>query len=35
MALRRAKRGAKAGNEFWGCTNFPACRQIIHVGESA
>lgn len=26
MVLRRAKRGANSGQEFWGCTAYPACR---------
>ena len=26
MARRKAKRGANAGGEFWGCTGYPACR---------
>ena len=26
MMRRTAKRGANAGNHFWGCTNYPACR---------
>lgn len=26
MLRREAKRGANAGNQFWGCTNFPKCR---------
>jgi len=26
MAQRTAKRGANAGSEFWGCTDYPACR---------
>ena len=26
MALRTAKRGAKSGNAFWGCTRYPSCR---------
>jgi len=26
MAKRKAKRGANAGNEFWGCINYPDCR---------
>lgn len=26
MALKRAKRGVGAGQEFWGCTTYPACR---------
>jgi restriction system protein len=27
MAQRVARRGANAGQSFWGCTNFPSCRQ--------
>ncbi|WP_245597684.1 hypothetical protein [Psychromonas aquimarina] len=23
MTLREAKKGKNAGNQFWGCTNFP------------
>lgn len=26
MVRRTAKRGANAGNEFWGCTGYPNCR---------
>lgn len=26
MTLRRAKRGANAGKEFWGCMAYPVCR---------
>ena len=26
MVRRTAKRGTNAGNEFWGCTGYPACR---------
>lgn len=26
MVRRTAKRGASAGNEFWGCTAYPSCR---------
>jgi restriction system protein len=26
MILRTAKRGAKAGSEFWGCPSYPKCR---------
>jgi restriction system protein len=26
MALKRVKRGANAGQEFWGCTTYPVCR---------
>jgi restriction system protein len=26
MVLRTAKRGPNAGQDFWGCTSYPACR---------
>ena len=26
MVKRKAKRGAKAGNVFWGCSQYPACK---------
>lgn len=26
MLLRRARRGANAGKDFWGCSRYPACR---------
>lgn len=26
MLLRTARRGAKAGKQFWGCSSFPRCR---------
>lgn len=26
MVLRRARRGPNAGNDFWGCVQFPHCR---------
>lgn len=32
MVLRRAKTGANAGNEFWGCSTYPKCRGIRPVG---
>ena len=28
MVLRTAKKGANAGNAFWGCSTFPRCRGI-------
>lgn len=31
MVKRRAAKGANAGNEFWGCSKFPACRGIIKI----
>jgi restriction system protein len=29
MVLRKASKGKNAGNEFWGCSTFPMCRNII------
>ncbi len=29
MVLRTARRGANAGNQFWGCSNYPKCRQVL------
>ncbi len=34
MILRTAKRGAHAGEQFWGCTNYPRCRQIGSTGSN-
>lgn len=31
MARRQAKAGAKAGQAFWGCTGYPACRGVRPV----
>lgn len=28
MVLREAKRGANAGNKFWGCSTYPKCKGI-------
>ncbi|MBD1571585.1 MULTISPECIES: DUF2726 domain-containing protein [Aliivibrio] len=28
MVLKVAKKGKSVGNEFWGCSSFPACRHI-------
>lgn len=28
LVLRTAKKGAQAGNQFYGCTNFPKCRYV-------
>lgn len=33
MVLRKAKKGKNAGNQFWGCSNFPKCRAVVDVGE--
>jgi hypothetical protein len=29
MVRRIAKSGENAGKEFWGCTKFPACREMV------
>lgn len=29
MVRRTARRGANAGNEFWGCSTFPTCRAVV------
>jgi len=29
MLLRTAKTGANAGGKFWGCPNFPRCRNVV------
>jgi very-short-patch-repair endonuclease len=31
MVLRKASKGQNAGNEFWGCSNYPKCRKILPV----
>lgn len=31
MVLRTAKRGAGAGNQFWGCSAYPKCRVVQNV----
>ena len=32
MVMRRARRGANSGNEFWGCAGYPACRGTRAAG---
>ena len=29
MVLRTARKGKSAGNTFWGCATFPACRGVV------
>ena len=29
MVLRTARRGANQGNQFWGCSTFPKCRNVV------
>ena len=31
MCQRVAKRGARTGEQFWGCTNYPRCRHIVPI----
>jgi len=31
MVLRTAKRGAKAGKQFWGCPNYPRCDGTLEM----
>lgn len=31
MVLRTARRGGKVGNQFWGCSKYPACKGIVSV----
>lgn len=31
MVLRTAKKGEQSGSQFWGCPNYPRCRQTIPV----
>ncbi|MGB4027578.1 MAG: topoisomerase DNA-binding C4 zinc finger domain-containing protein [Acetomicrobium sp.] len=30
MVLRKAVRGKNAGSEFYGCPNYPKCKEIIN-----
>lgn len=31
MGIRVAKKGANAGNQFWGCSTYPQCRGVVNV----
>jgi four helix bundle suffix protein len=31
MVLRTAKQGQRAGQDFWGCSGYPDCRQTVPV----
>lgn len=31
MTLRTASKGPNAGNQFWGCRNYPNCRGVVNV----
>jgi ssDNA-binding Zn-finger/Zn-ribbon topoisomerase 1 len=32
MAVRTARRGSKAGQQFYGCSNYPKCKQTLSTG---
>ncbi|MEQ9010757.1 restriction endonuclease [Algiphilus sp.] len=34
MVLRTAKRGVNAGRTFYGCSNYPACKQIVEANQA-
>ena len=34
LVLRQAKRGANAGNQFYGCSSYPKCRYIWNLTEN-
>lgn len=31
MIKRIGKKGSYTGNEFWGCINYPKCRNLINI----
>jgi very-short-patch-repair endonuclease len=31
MVLRKAAKGKNAGQEFWGCSNYPKCRTVLPI----
>lgn len=33
MVLRTAKRGGNAGQQFWGCMNYPRCQEMLAVAQ--
>jgi len=34
MVVRTARKGQRAGSQFWGCTGYPACKGMRPVGRS-
>jgi ATP-dependent helicase HepA len=34
MTLRTARFGPNAGNEFWGCSNYPNCKGLVNLDGS-
>jgi hypothetical protein len=35
MVLREASRGSRRGERFYGCVNFPKCREVIPLGSAS
>ena len=35
MTQRTTKKGKNIGNKFWGCVNFPKCRNTLHIKTKA
>jgi restriction system protein len=35
MVFRTARRGANAGNQFWGCSAYPACKGTLKFSTHA
>lgn len=33
MTVRKATRGSNAGQQFWGCTNYPRCHEVIPISD--
>jgi len=31
MVLRKSTKGKNTGNEFWGCSTFPRCRNVVNI----
>lgn len=31
MKLRMAHRGRYAGRDFWGCSRYPSCNEIVNI----
>jgi len=31
MVLRTARKGPKAGSQFWGCSGYPECKATLPV----
>ncbi|MBW6473590.1 MAG: topoisomerase DNA-binding C4 zinc finger domain-containing protein, partial [Anaerolineaceae bacterium] len=34
MVMRSAKSGPNQGKRFWGCSNYPKCRNILPIEEN-